>query len=472
MAEAVTMAEAPGGVAPVDEVAPMNNPATSGDLLGLWERALSSISGSVKPHNYDLWLRPIRCTGASDGRIQLQAPNRFVREWFEENYLAVILDVFRAESGREWNVVFEELGTPEPAPNADDQGTRSPAVQRAPPHPTLNPRYLFNRFVAGRSNQLAYSAARAVAETPGLKWNPLFIYGDAGLGKTHLCQAIGHEIHLRSPSMRITFASAERFMNEFISSLGSHSMEEFRHRYRETDVLLIDDIQFFGGKDRTQDEFFFTFEALYEARKQIVLTSDRKPADIQDLTDRLKTRFEQGMIADIVMPDLETKIAILHKKAETDAIALPDDAALVLAQAIRSNVRELEGVLLRVAAIASLSGVPITVDLARQTLATLKRQTAESISVESVQKAVATYYDVKVSEIRGPKRDKRISLPRQVAMYLARRLTAASYPDLGQRFGGKDHSTVISACQKIDRLVHTQSAFRSVVEQLERNIQG
>lgn len=432
----------------------------------LWTRALLSVGRRVRPHNFDMWLRPVRCSQAGDGLLRLQAPNRYIREWFENNYLEAVLEAVRAESGRaDWRVVFEDV-----APTPDLEERPPPLVSL---HPGLNAKYTFERFVVGPSNELAHAASRAVADLPGAKWNPLFLYGDAGLGKTHLCQAIGHEIHRRSPGARIVYVSSERFVNDFIAGLQSHRVEDFRRRYREEcDVLLIDDIQFIAGKDRSQEEFFHAFNDLYNAHKQIVFTADKPPVEIDALEDRLRTRFQQGMIADIGPPDVETKIAILRKKAEEDAISLPDDVAIFLAQSIRSNIRELEGALIRIAAQASLASKDITVDLARETLGPFLRPGTEQLSVEAVQKAVSAYYNVRVADLKGPKRDKRVSLPRQVAMYIARKLTAASYPDLGQRFGGKDHSTVISACRKIERLLPGQPGLRHTVEQIERSLQS
>lgn len=430
----------------------------------IWDRALAAVGRHIRPHNFDMWLRPIRCVRIAGDRVHLQAPNRYIREWFESNYLEALLEALRAEVPREWRVVFEEMASvPEPVPQ--------PAPRAV--HPGLNAKYTFENFVVGPSNQLAHGASRAVAEQPGAKWNPLFLYGDAGLGKTHLCQGIGQEIYGRQPGTRIVYVSSERFMNDFIDGLKSQRVEEFRRRYREDcDVLLIDDIQFLAGKDRTQDEFFHTFNDLYNAHKQIVLTSDRVPAEIGELEDRLRTRFQQGLIADIAPPDTETKIAILRKHAEEDKIFLPDDVAIFLSQSIRSNVRELEGALIRIAAHASLTGASITVELARETLGAFLRQTTEHVTVEAVQKAVAAYYGVRVADLKGPKRDKRVSLPRQVAMFLARKVTGSSYPELGQRFGGKDHSTVISACRKIDRLLQSQAALRHTLDQIERSLQS
>lgn len=435
--------------------------------IDVWESALSSLQRRIKPHNFDMWLKPIRCESIDGCRITLRAPNRYIKEWFEDNYLSVVLQELQEQTRREFQVTLElqEPVSPEPAPSVV-----------AEPLPTswqyeLNERYQFDAFVVGPSNQLAHAAARAVAELPASKYNPLFIYGGVGLGKTHLLCAIGHEIRRRRPGLRVAYLSSERFMNEYINLLRSNRIEEFRARYREEcDVLLMDDIQFIAGKDRTQDEFFHTFNSLYDSHRQIVVTADKYPREIPELEERLRTRFQWGLIADIQQPELETRAAILKKKAEGEQIPLSDEVALFLAGHIKSNVRELEGSLIRLAAFASLQGSPITVDFARETLKNLLSQTSASLTVESIQKEVSAYFGIKVCDLKGAKRHKSIARPRQIAMYLSRKLTSSSFPEIGQRFGGKDHSTVISACRKIEDLVEKDLAVRTAVESLERQL--
>ena len=443
-----------------------------------------------------MWLRPISCEAIDDERITLRAPNRYIKEWFEDNYLSIVLQELRNQTQCDYQVTFELDETAEaetvnaPAaeqPNTDAKLDESPVQDTAGPKEStppqlsntggdwsdeLNDRYQFDSFVVGPSNQLAHAAARAVAEVPAAKYNPLFIYGGVGLGKTHLVCAIGHEIRRHNPGARVAYLSSERFLNEYIIHLRSNRMEDFRRRYREQcDVLLMDDIQFIAGKDQTQNEFFHTFNALYDLHKQIVVTSDKYPHEIPDLEERLRTRFQWGLIADIQQPELETRVAILKRKADDERILLPDDVALYLATHIKSNVRELEGSLIRLAAFASLQRSDITVDFAQQTLKNFLSQRSSNLTIDTIQKEVAAYFNVKVSDLKSAKRHKAVTRPRQIAMFLARKLTGSSFPEIGQRFGGKDHSTVISACRKIEDLVDKDLSIRTTVEALERQLQ-
>jgi chromosomal replication initiator protein len=415
-----------------------------------------------------MWLRPIRCMSIEGSSITLLAPNRYIKEWFEDNYLGVVLRELRSYTNQDYQVVFE-LAETEPVPEPATEPVPEPVVSW---EYDLNQRYQFDSFVVGPSNQLAHAAARAVAELPAAKYNPLFIYGGVGLGKTHLLCAIGHEIHRRQPSLRVAYLSSERFMNEYINLLRSNRIEEFRRRYREDcDILLMDDIQFIAGKDRTQDEFFHTFNSLYDTHRQIVVTADKYPREIPELEERLRTRFQWGLIADIQQPELETRIAILKKKADGEKISLGDDVALYLATNIKSNVRELEGSLIRLAALASLHASEITVEFARDTLKNLLSQASSNLSIETIQKEVSAYFSIKVADLKSPKRHKAIARPRQIAMYLCRKLTDSSFPEIGQRFGGKDHSTVISACRKIEELMEKDLSIRTAVESIERQLQ-
>ena len=435
----------------------------------IWQAALASLEQRIKPHNFDMWLRPIECRSIDGSRITLRAPNRYIKEWFEDNYLSIVLQEIRNRTERDFQVSFEYA---EPEPEAEH--AEEPIVEA--PHCgweyELNDRYSFDSFVVGPSNQLAHAAAQAVAELPAGKYNPLFIYGGVGLGKTHLLCAIGQEVRRREPSFRVAYLSSERFMNEYINFLRSNRIEEFRTKFREEcDILLMDDIQFIAGKDRTQDEFFHTFNSLYDSHRQIVVTSDKYPHQIPDLEERLRTRFQWGLIADIQQPELETRLAILQKKADVEQISLRDDVALYLATNIKSNVRELEGSLIRLAAFASLSGAEITVEFAKESLKQFLSQSTTSLTIETIQKEVAAYHNVKVSDLKSAKRHKNVARPRQIAMYLCRKLTGSSFPEIGQRFGGKDHSTVISACRKIEQLVERDLSVRTVVETLERQLQ-
>jgi chromosomal replication initiator protein len=336
----------------------------------------------------------------------------------------------------------------------------------------LNPKYTFASFVVGSSNQFCHAASRAVANLPALAYNPLFIYGGVGLGKTHLLNSIGLEINQGPPQIRVLYVHAEHFTNELINSIRYEKMFEFRKKYREScDVLLMDDIQFIAGKERTQEEFFHTFNFLYESRRQIVVTSDRFPKDIPQLEERLRSRFEWGLIADIQPPDTETRVAILRKKAESDGIPLPDEVAMFLATHIRQNVRELEGSLIRLSAFASLSGNEITLDMAKDVLKNILPDKSRMISIEAIQKLVADHYHIKISDLKSPRRLKVLTVPRQIAMYLCRKHVKSSFPELGLKFGGKDHSTVVHAVQKIQRLLGEDVTLRNEISSLEKILQ-
>jgi chromosomal replication initiator protein len=452
-------------------------------MLELWTEAVRSIEPLIKPAHRDLWLRPIECVGIGDGHIRLRAPNRYHKEWFEDNFLPSILKDLEARACQSFTVDFEvgEAGGEEAVVAQSHVSVRDvrPPVSAPPPAPPdLVSRYTFEKFVVGPTNQFAHAAARMVAETPASRWNPLFIYGGVGLGKTHLLHAIGHEIHQQRPDWTISTITCEKFVTDFIGSMmhqkrqgGSSSMEDFRARYRNApDVLLVDDIQFLSNKDSSQDEFFHTFNALHYAHKQIVLTSDKLPAELPGVEDRLRSRFTWGLIAEVETPDLETRVAILKRKAELDQVNLPDDVALYLAAHVKTNVRELEGALLRLAARASFQGQSISLELARDALAKLIANTPSGLTIESIQRQVASYFDVKLHDLKGPKRHRAIAHPRMIAMFLARKLTKMSYPEIGSRFGGKDHSTVISAVRKIERLCGEDPTVRSVVGTIESHL--
>jgi chromosomal replication initiator protein len=453
------------------------------EMQGLWESALGTLEGRIKPHNFEMWLRPIQCKAVDGARITLSAPSKWIKEWFQDNYQSIVLDALRSQTNQDFELLFEVREEPpidsrqsmlaEQKDKAEKSGPVElrPADKASEPAPDLLAKYTFDAYVVGPSNQLAHAASRAVAEIPANKYNPLFIYGGVGLGKTHLVHAIGHRIREKHPQWRILYLKTETFMNEYINCIRNGKIDEFRRKYRERcDVLLMDDIQVLAGKDRTQDEFFHTFNSLFESHRQIVLTADKYPHEIPDLEERLRSRFQSGLIADIQPPELETRIAILKKKAEMDDINLPDDVAIYLATNIKSNVRELEGLLIRVAAFAGLQEQPITIEFAKETLKNFLTQAAHSLTVEAVQKEVANYFNVKLADLKSPKRHQAIARPRQIAMYLARKLCKASYPELGQRFGGKDHTTVLSACRKIEELVQSDAKTRHTVEELERHL--
>lgn len=468
----------------------------------LWPYALDSIRTQLNTPEYQAWIEPIRCIGLGDNEIHLEVPHQQFETWVREKYLPIILNVLNALTGREFAVRFTSSGqkgthfesgraichsdSPIVAPSADlqlplgelrtgeavvtaeaDSG-RSVAVAR-PDQDQLDfsPHYRFDTFVVGPSNQFAHAACRAVAESPARNYNPLFIYGGVGLGKTHLLQAIGNHIRQRKPSMRIKYISSESYINELIHCIRNDRMDEFRRRYRaQCDVLLIDDIQFIAGKDRTQEEFFHTFNSLYSSNKQIVVTSDRVPQDMPGLEERLRTRFQWGLIADIQAPEVETRIAILEKKAERESIRLPEDVAMFLATNIKSNVRELEGSLIRLNAYATLIGADIQLPMAKNVLRDLLNESSKAISSEKIIKDVASFSDLKVADLKGPRRHKMVALPRMIAMYLCRELTSDSYPELGRKFGNRDHSTVINAVNKVEKLLVEDPAVQKTVHQL------
>jgi chromosomal replication initiator protein len=454
----------------------------------LWDEAVGRLRSKVSPQNYDMWLRPIELLSFDGATLRLRAPNSYIRWWFESNFLGSLLKEIQ-DLGHEVRVEFDADGPdapPPPPPQAADPPP--PAKQAAPPPPpsrvevdheaiaapeaaALNPRYTFDTFVAGPSNQLAFAASQAAASSYPPKYNPVFLCGGVGLGKTHLLHSIGHQQLANRPSARIVYLSSERFMNEYVQAIRTGRMHEFRRNYRDgIDVLLVDDVQFLAGKESTQDEFFHTFNALHENHKQIVLTADRKPHEISDVADRLRTRFAWGLLADIEPPELEVRIAILRKKAAVEAVALPDDVAMYIATSIKSNVRELEGALIRLAAYASLSKKRIDLEFAQETLGAAITRPREIITVESVIKAVASYYGLKPSDIKSERRHKSVATPRAVAMYISRHHTKDSYPDLARAFGGKHHTTVISAVQKIIVRVKDDASLRSEIHAIESMI--
>ena len=465
----------------------MTSPTGATPAAGdLWHAALGRLSNKVSPQNFDMWLRPIECVGQDGSVLHLRAPNSYVRLWFESNYLESVLDEIRVATGIPYRVELsvdtgaprkEPVQSPEPAPQAAPTPrvtavSEDEALSSFPPDVSnLNPRYTFDTFVAGPSNQLAFAASQAAASSFPPKYNPVFICGGAGLGKTHLLHAIGRSQLGIRPGARVVYISSERFMNEYVNAIRGGKMHDFRTRYREgIDVLLVDDVQFLAGKDGTQEEFFHTFNALHDTHKQIVLTADRKPHEISDIADRLRTRFAWGLLADIEPPELEVRIAILRKKAAVEAIHLPDDVALFIASSIKSNVRELEGALIRLAAYASLSKREIDLAFAHETLGGALARPREHITVDTVIKAVASYYGVKALDLKSPRRHRSIAGPRAVAMYLSRQHTKDSYPDLGRAFGGKHHTTVISAVEKVAEKLKDDPGLRGEIHAIEATL--
>ena len=442
--------------------------------MQFWDTVLSAIQTRVSKQNFDIWFKPtVAELETSEARqLIIRVPNEYFRYWLTENYSEVIEEAL-GEVGLEdwaWELVVEdsEPGHDRFGPGVDVIA-EGPCPQAAQCH--LNPKYTFGRFVVGASNQFAHAAALAVAEQPSKAYNPLFVYGGVGLGKTHLMHAVGHYIKIRSPRARLIYMSSERFMNELINSIRYDKTVQFREKYRNIDVLLIDDIEFLAGKERTQEEFFHTFNDLYDNQKQIVISSDCPPREIPTLEERLHSRFEWGLIADIQAPDLETKVAILKKKAELEAVSLPDDVVFFIAQHIRSNVRELEGSLIRLVAFSSLTGEEITLDLAEKVLKNIAEQDTRIITVEDVQKVVANHFSLSPAELRARSNSRRIAEPRQIAMYLARVLTKNSLPQIGKAFGGKHHTTVLHSIRKIEHLSKEDPRMKALLKRLQELIQ-
>lgn len=419
------------------------------DPKELWIKALAFLEKQLTIPEYHAWFENTRVVSFSEKKLVLAAPSEFSREKLEQRYLETIRYAFQKAAGMGLpNLEIGIIVDPTLARGETSSEVSVPAVEWEKPN--LNPRYTFSSFVVGNSNKFAHAAAMAVAESPARSYNPLFIYGGVGLGKTHLMHAIGHHILQKDFGARIVYASSEKFTNELINAIRDDKTEEFRQKYRNVDVLLIDDIQFLAGKERTQEEFFHTFNTLHEAFKQIVLTSDRPPKEIPTLEDRLRSRFEWGLITDIQPPDLETRIAILRKKAELEGVEVPEEVIYFIANRIPSNIRELEGALVRIKAFCTLNRVTPNLEVAQEILKDLlPRRENHKISILTIQRVVAEHFNLKPSLMRAKKRSKEVAYPRQVAMYLARELTELSLPSIGEEFGGRDHTTVLHACEKI-----------------------
>ena len=446
----------------------------------LWEDTLTHLELNLSSQHFSTWIKPLKLVKIEQDMVYLEVPNRFVLDWVKDNYSKLIQKILEELSAVSYRLQFSVTGQARDGLSKTSEIPETPVFQVESQKKAannihtadinLNRRYTFEEFVSGSSNQFAYAAAMAVANNPATTYNPLFIYGGVGLGKTHLVNAIGNAILKKSPQMRICYYTSEKFMNELINSLRYNRMDEFRNKFRSMDVLLIDDIQFIAGKERTQEEFFHTFNALYESHKQIIVTSDKFPKDIPGLEERLRSRFEWGLIADIQPPDVETKLAILKMKAEQNSIKLPEEVALFLANSVCSNVRELEGYLIRIGAYASLTSTPVSLEMARDVLKDILIERNKELSVEEILKRVSSHFNIKISDIKSPKRLKAVVLPRQIAMYLSRQLTSSSYPEIGERFGGKDHSTIIHAIRKIDKLMEEDFQLRSTIENLKKEL--
>lgn len=434
----------------------------------VWEKTLNIIQNELTEVSYNTWLKTIEAKGIQGNKFILEVPNKFNKEILETRYIGLIENSLKQVTGIEFSLEFIlpgkalVLSSEESLKSNDGFET-----------PRLNPKYVFEEFVIGNSNRFAHAASLAVAEAPAKAYNPLFIYGGVGLGKTHLMHAIGHYILNQNPSAKVVYVSSEKFTNELINSIKDDKNEEFRNKFRTVDVLLVDDIQFIAGKERTQEEFFHTFNALHEANKQIILSSDRPPKEIPTLEDRLRSRFEWGLITDIQPPDFETRIAILAKKAETEYIDISNDVLSFIAKNIKSNIRELEGALTRVVAYSSLTNRAITVELATEALKDIvKSSRPKQIGPDIIKDVVSQYYNMKIDDFDSKRRTRSISYPRQIAMYLCRELTDMSLPRIGEEFGGRDHTTVIHAYDKITNDLKANDDLQHKVNKMIEEIQG
>ena len=429
----------------------------------VWNQVLSRIETKVNKHSFYTWFRPTTLVADSGERVTVRVPNDLFRDWLTKHYAGIISEAVTEVQREGMQIAFVidgETGTAVASP------LHRPAAAAPPSGPTqrgLNPRYTFNTFVVGSSNQFAHAASVAVAEAPSRSYNPLYLYGGVGLGKTHLMHAIGQYLLNQTPSLKLTLISSERFMNEMINAIRYDRVLDFRERYRTMDVLLVDDVQFLAGKEGTQTEFFHTFNSLYDAQKQIIISSDCPPHEIPALEERLRSRFEWGLIADIQPPDLETKVAILKKKAEAEGVPLADDVALYIAGGIKSNIRELEGSLIRLIAYASLTGSTISLPLAQNVLRNIIDRDDQPVKIDAIQKFVANYYHLRVADLKSRNSSKAVALPRQIAMFLCKTLTNASLPQIGKTFGGKHHSTVIHSVRKVETRCKDDREFHNLI---------
>jgi len=441
-------------------------------VSAVWKRCVDHLGGELSEQELNTWIRPLQAI-EEDGSLRLLAPNRFVLDWVRDQFLDRINTIVASNGGDPAPRVVLEVGSaaraaPSPTPSfsAPESAGRGPQVIGS----QLNPDFTFDSFVGGKSNQLARAASQQVAENPGKAYNPLFIYGGVGLGKTHLMHAVGNQMLKLNPNARIAYLHSERFVNDMVRALQMNTINEFKRIYRSVDALLIDDIQFFVGKDRSQEEFFHTFNALLEGQRQVILTCDRYPKEVEGLEDRLKSRFGWGLTVAVEPPELETSVAILIKKAEAEGITLPQDVAFFIAQRIRSNVRELEGALRRLAANSRFTGQAINLEFAKEALRDLLVVHDRLVTIDNIQRVVAEYYKIRVADLLSKRRSRSITRPRQLAMALARELTNHSLPEIGEEFGGRDHTTVLHACIKMQELRDTDTRIKDDYQSLFRSL--
>ncbi|WP_291560327.1 MULTISPECIES: chromosomal replication initiator protein DnaA [unclassified Clostridium] len=439
----------------------------------LWEKTLNTLKGELTEVSFNTWIKSIEPISLENSNLRLGVPNNFTKDILENRYKDLIINSVKSVSNKTYNIDFfiisEEAMEKDTSKKQEEQ--KPTLVVNDEMSAILNPKYTFDSFVIGNSNRFAHAASLAVAESPAKAYNPLFIYGGVGLGKTHLMHAIGHYIQNVNSKSKVVYVSSEKFTNELINSIKDDKNVEFRNKYRNVDVLLIDDIQFIAGKERTQEEFFHTFNALYEADKQIILSSDRPPKEIPTLEDRLRSRFEWGLIADIQAPDFETRIAILKKKADVENLNIPNEVMVYIATQIKSNIRELEGALIRIVAYSSLTNREINVDLATEALKDIiSSRNTRQITIELIQDIVSSYYNLKIEDFKSSRRTRNVAFPRQIAMYLSRKLTDTSLPKIGEEFGGRDHTTVIHAYEKISQSLKKDENLQNTVTELTKKI--
>ncbi|HHY75139.1 MAG: chromosomal replication initiator protein DnaA [Bacilli bacterium] len=435
----------------------------------LWSKVLARVEQQISKPSFETWLKSTKLLSYKGNNVTIAAPTSFAREWLENHYVHLIAGILSELTGEDLYIKF----VVQKDQDNDDFDIPAPVIQtksnepQESPHSMLNPKYTFDTFVIGSGNRFAHAASLAVAEAPAKAYNPLFIYGGVGLGKTHLMHAIGHYVLEHNPNAKVVYLSSEKFTNEFINSIRDNKAEDFRNKYRNVDVLLIDDIQFLAGKESTQEEFFHTFNTLHTESKQIVISSDRPPKEIPTLEDRLRSRFEWGLITDITPPDLETRIAILRKKAKADGLDIPNEVMHYIANQIDTNIRELEGALIRVVAYSSLVNQDITVELAQEALKDIMPNTKpKTVTIQDIQKVVGEHFNIRLEDFTSKKRTKSIAFPRQVAMYLSRELTDFSLPKIGEEFGGRDHTTVIHAHEKIEKLLKVDQHLQEEIKRI------
>lgn len=445
-------------------------------MPSFWEQTLQNIKKEVSPQSYETWFLPLKQSSFTDGTLVVEAPNVFFKTWLTEHYRDIIKRAVDDAAGKPTGFEITVVSSAEAADEKKQKERtplsflKKPFERLLQPEVKFNTRYTFDEFVVGPSNRFARAAAIAVAESPAKSYNPLFIYGGVGLGKTHLMQAIGQHATKASSRLKVMYISSEKFTNQLINAIQNRTTLKFREKYRNQDVLLIDDIHFIAGKEATQEEFFHTFNTLYDAHKQIVVSSDRPPKEIRGLEQRLVSRFEWGLITDIHAPDFETRVAILKKKSEKEVISVPDDVFTYIAERIKTNIRELEGVLIRVVAFSSLIGTKIDIDMVKEVLKEVDVESDKEVSVEQIQAVVSGYFNIKISDMKNKKRTRDITLPRQIAMYLSRELTGCSFPEIGNRFGGRDHTTILHACGKIKSEIINNKNIKQSIDKIIGNL--